>query len=64
MTSRHVSVFFVGCLCGTGILFASLSAAPPTSRPSGTARSVGQIAQERFDLTGKGYETALERYKK
>jgi len=64
MTSRHVGLFIVACMSGTGILLASLPAAPPASLPSGTDRTVAQIAQERFDLAGKGYERALERYKK
>jgi len=57
-------MFIALSLSGAGILFASPSAAPPNSQPSKTDRTVAQIAQERFDLAGKGYETALERHKK
>ena len=62
MASRHIGKLAIGGLCWIGILFASLSAAPPTSQPADMERTVAQIAQERFDLLTKQYDLAARRY--
>jgi hypothetical protein len=62
---RHIKI--VRALRATiglfGLLIAGLSAAPPTTRPVVAERTIAQIAQERFEVADRGYQTALAGYR-